>query len=326
MTGSILDRIRAADPVPGARSAENTGLFAQITSLPPDPRLERWTRRHRRLVLALAAAFGALVLLSSTALALNEWVLFGAEGVSPQVTKSEYLNAQKQLSLPPGYSWPAFSWPANTRTGPGGGGSMAVEIAITSWEHYWVKAIQSGDTSAQKRAHDELTLQADNNVIVAPSDLPENGGKPQNPPKGPYAVYASDGGLQSMRKAWDQAADGNPQDLIEICRANPWPDDRSIAIEQVYDSTTKVSPGETAVLRFHCIDRGTADIAATVAIKLDDATVKTISLKGIAPNTTTACSFTVTLAPGTYTWSVRAKDADGRVSEPHTDPQTLTVE
>ena len=43
---------------------------------------------------------------------------------------------------------------------------------------------------------------------------------PPNPPNVPFAVYAHDGGLDRIRASYAQAAAGNPQNLIDSCRAN----------------------------------------------------------------------------------------------------------
>ncbi len=217
MSGSIQSALRAANPVPRVEPWEDVTLFAQITALPHDP---RQARRHHRMATVVAVALAAIVLLSSTAFAVSKWVV--PIFVGPQVTKSEYENAQQALTLPPGYSWPALHIPADTVTAPGAGGGDAVTADQHAWEHYWVKAIHDGDVAAQRRAYDELTALLDNNVIVAPAGSSENW-TPPNPPKGPYAVWADDGGLQWVREAYAQAAAGHPEQLIQICRANPLP-------------------------------------------------------------------------------------------------------
>jgi hypothetical protein len=56
----------------------------------------------------------AAVVLASTAVAISHWL--GGDLVKPPVTKQEYIAAQTQLTLPPGYSWPPFRFPPTPRT------------------------------------------------------------------------------------------------------------------------------------------------------------------------------------------------------------------
>src|SRR5438552_17800484 len=105
MTDSSLLRLRAANPVRRPLTAAEPELFAQIVSLPPDPALGRQEaspRRRRVVVLAVVLAVAAL--LASGAFAISNWVFTGA--VKPPVTRAEYREAQHELTLPPGYTWP----------------------------------------------------------------------------------------------------------------------------------------------------------------------------------------------------------------------------
>ena len=214
---STLARLRGANPIPRPDTVDAGDLFARITALPADPRLRRRPTPNRRRVLVLALALAVMALLASTAFAISNWVL--GDAVGPQVTKAEYRNAQSQLALPPGYSWPALHVPPDSVTGRGAGGGHAVVAAENAWECYWVKAIRDGDASAQRRAQAELTALLDDNVIVAPAGASENW-TPPKPPKTPYAVFADDGGLQWLRETYALAAAGHPQRLVARCRAN----------------------------------------------------------------------------------------------------------
>ena len=220
-TDSVMRRVRRANPVPATRAAPDEHLFARIVSRPGDVRLAgratRSTRRRRRAsTLAIAVAVAAL--LASTAYAVSR--LIGDDVVRPPVTRQEYLAAQAQLDLPPGYAWPHFNMPpANSVTSRGGGGGRAVLIAQNAWECYWVKAISQGDTAGQERAQAELDALLANNILVAPAGAPEDW-TPPNPPQVPYAVFAHDGGLQWVRKTYALAAAGHPHRLAQTCRAN----------------------------------------------------------------------------------------------------------
>jgi hypothetical protein len=221
-TRSIMFRLRRANPVPEAPAEDAAELFAHITALPADPRLEGPRRqapmRRRR---ALVLAFTTLVLaalLASTAVAVSRWI--GGDVVEPPVTRQEYLEAQPQLALPPGVEWPEPApLQSNSVTTRGAGGGQAVMIAMNAWECYWVRAIRSGDQAAGKRAREELNALLAQNVFEAPLGAPE-GWTPTPPPTAPFAVFAHDGGLDWTRTAYEQAAAGDPGDLIDSCRAN----------------------------------------------------------------------------------------------------------
>jgi hypothetical protein len=220
MSDSIILRLRRANPVPEADTAPGAELFARITSLPGDSRLaatERPRRRHRR---AIVLAFVVLltVVLASTAVA--HW--FGADLVKPPVTKQEYIAAQKQLTLPPGYSWPTFGYPPdaeNSVTTRGAGGGHAVMAAQWSWECYWAAAIRTHDAAAAARAHAALNALLALNTYEAPAGAPEDW-TPSPLPTQPFMVYAHDGGLDWIRAGYRMAAAGDATRIAQSCRAN----------------------------------------------------------------------------------------------------------
>jgi hypothetical protein len=216
-TNPSISRLREANPFPPATTVDTDVLFDQITASAPDPRLVRHGTPSRRRMLVLAIGLAVMALLASSAFALSNWV-FG-DAVEPPVTRAEYLQAQKELTLPPGYSWPVLNVPENSITGRGAGGGHAVLIAQNAWECYWVQAIRDGDAAAQQRAHDQLYALLAHNMLEAPPGAPENY-TPPNPPKVPYVVFAHDGGLDWIRATYAQAAAGNPKNLIDSCRAN----------------------------------------------------------------------------------------------------------
>ena len=220
-TDSTILRLRKANPVPQPASVDEADLFDRITALEPDSRLEqpqsRATRNRRRRGLVLVLAAFAVAVLASTAFAISNWLM--GDVVEPPVTRAEYVQAQKQLTLPPGYSWPRMYIPANSVTGVGAGGGHAVLAAMNAWECYWVDAIRDGDTAAAQQAHAQLDALMAHNIIEAPTGAPENYAPP-NPPAVPYAVFAHDGGLDWIREGYAMAAAGNPQRISDSCRAN----------------------------------------------------------------------------------------------------------
>ncbi len=122
------------------------------------------------------------------------------------------------LTLPPGATWPDLNIPANSVTTRGGGGAYAVMIAMGSWECYWADAIRSGDDQAQQQSHAALTSLLHDHAVIAPAGASENWA-----PTGhafPVVAFADDGGYQYKEKIWAQAAAGNPQNLIQSCKAN----------------------------------------------------------------------------------------------------------
>jgi hypothetical protein len=217
---SLLTRLQAANPEPLIVQTDSFDLFNRITSQPGDPRLAAPARKRlvRRRGLALAVAFAVAALLASTAYAISRFI--ADDVVGPDVTKAEYLAAQSRLKLPPGATWPQIGFgPANSVTGRGAGGGMAVLNAQNAWECYWVQAIRTGDKAAQARAHAALNALLANNVLEAPAGASENY-RPPNPPQAPYVVFAHDGGLDRIKASYSAAAAGHPKSLRDSCYAN----------------------------------------------------------------------------------------------------------
>ncbi|HYY34024.1 MAG TPA: hypothetical protein VE693_10670 [Gaiellaceae bacterium] len=220
-TESIMVRLRRANPVPQAPAGEDNELFARITAEAADSRLTERTRprveRRRRVVVA---AFALLVaaLLASTAFAISQWI--GGDVVPPPVTKQEYLEAQKELSLPPGVKWPKYNMgEPNSVTNRGAGGGQAVLVAQNAWECYWVDAIKRGDAAAGQQAHNELNKLLANNIREAPAWASENWA-PTPLPDHPVVYFAHDGGLAWVKNNYRQAAGGDPTGISQSCKAN----------------------------------------------------------------------------------------------------------
>jgi hypothetical protein len=218
MNHTSLDRrLRAANPVPEATATEAPDLFSEIVASAPVSKV-RHRRMRRRVVLAIVVVVATIALCSSAVLAVPA-IRDLFRTVPPHVTKKEYKGAQSELSLPPGYDWPARKDLGNSVTSLGAGGGEAVTDAMWAWEDYWVKAIRSGDVAAQQRAHEELLGLLADHVVVAPAGASENW-SPPNPPEGPYAVFADDGGVEMLGTAFSDAAAGRPRTLVQIVRAN----------------------------------------------------------------------------------------------------------
>ena len=213
---STLAYLRRLNPVPQAASVDGAELFDQITSLPQDARSAPRRSGARRRVALVAVGLAVMAILATTAFAVANW--FG-DVVKPSVTRQEYRNAQDELALPPGATWPALNVDPNSVTSRGGGGSSAVMIAMSSWECYWVDAIKSGDEQAQQRAHAELSSLLANHVVIAPAGASENW-SPSSSHSFPVAAFADDGGYQYKQQMYADAAAGRPRTLFQSCRVN----------------------------------------------------------------------------------------------------------
>jgi hypothetical protein len=216
MTDDTLNRLSAANPFRATTTADADELFDRIVLTPPDRRLEGKPRPRRRTALVLVAAVVVCGLLASGAYGISS--LLGGVITGPTV-KAEYLKAEHQLNLPPGYTWPAFHWPANSVASVGAGGSFAVFDAQDIWECYWVSAIKDGNIAAQNRAHAALEDLLTNHAVIAPNGASENW-SPPDAESTPTMVFADDGGYQLEQRTYAEAADGNPKLLDESCRAN----------------------------------------------------------------------------------------------------------
>lgn len=211
---STIAYLRRLNPVPEAASVDGAELFERITSLPQEAKPSARRAPYRRRFALAAVALVVMALLATTAFAISGW--FG-DVVKPPVTKQEYRNAQDELTLPPGATWPELNVPQNTVTSRGGGGADAVMIAMGSWECYWAGAIKSGDQQAQDDAHAALTALLRDHVVIAPAGASENW-MPTG--KFPVVAFADDGGYQYKQKIYADAAAGKPHDLIQSCRVN----------------------------------------------------------------------------------------------------------
>ena len=220
-TDSIMDRLRRANPSREIPYPEDAALLEGITALPGDSRLDhRRGRVHRRKAVTLAIALGIGALLASTAFAVSRWI--DDDLVRLPVTRQEYYDAQKQLKLPPGVTWPAFVMPPEADisvTSRGAGGGQAVLVAQNAWECYWVDAIRTGDAAAAQLAHSELNSLLAHNILEAPAAASENW-MPTPLPTVPVVAFAHDGGLDHIRATYREAAAGNPRNLAQSCKAN----------------------------------------------------------------------------------------------------------
>ena len=215
MTDQTLNRLRAANPCPATTPVAADGLFDRIVLIPPDRRLGRAPRHHhRRLMLVLAAAVVVCGVLASGA--LSGWF---SHIIAGPTVKTEYADAQKQLTMPPGYAWPPLHWPSNSVTSRGAGGSFAVSLDQDAWECYWVDAIHSGDGAAQRKAKAALDDLMTNHIVIAPAGAPEDYTPPQSA-KAPTLAFAHDGGYHYKQRMYAEAAAGKPKLLEQSCRAN----------------------------------------------------------------------------------------------------------
>lgn len=222
MTRSMERLLRARPDIPDA--IDRDALFAQIVATAQDHEQPQMSRSGRRRLAIGCIAVAVLCLTAGTAFAVTGFNLFGWHTdttivKNPREWQRLYHDATRELTLPPGEHWPDRTLPPDTvtsRTGPAG---TAVAISQTAWECYWVGAIRRGDGTAGRQAHAALDDLLAHHIVVAPPGSPENVAPPAGT-KPPFEIYASDGGIQFVRKMYRDAANGHPANLIQSCRAN----------------------------------------------------------------------------------------------------------
>jgi hypothetical protein len=203
---------------------DRDALFAQIVATAQDHEQPQMSRAGRRRLAIGCIAVAVLCLTAGTAFAVTGFNVFGWHTdttivKNPREWQRLYHDATRELTLPPGEHWPDRTLPPDTvtsRTGPAG---TAVAISQTAWECYWVGAIRHGDGTAGRQAHAALDDLLAHHIVVAPPGSPENVAPPAGT-KPPFEIYASDGGIQFVRKMYRDAASGHPATLIQSCRAN----------------------------------------------------------------------------------------------------------
>jgi hypothetical protein len=219
-----MERLRNAAPAAPSPVRDRSAVFAGIVASPGDRAVATRTRRPRaaRRKLTIVLVVLAVAALTATGLAAADYLGWHDETAiieKPQQWEALYRAATRELTLPPGQSWPHRTLPPNTVTGMSQPGGEAVAISRVRWECYWGKAIRSGDTAAQVSAQAALADINANHTLVAPNGSSENVAPPSNI-KGPYEIFANDGGIQFVTKMYADAAAGRPAMLFQSCRAN----------------------------------------------------------------------------------------------------------
>jgi hypothetical protein len=219
-----IERLRHAAPAAPSAAIDRNMLFASIVARPGDPAVAsrpRMTRSTRRRLTIVLVALAIATLTAATALATGflGWHDETAIIDNPHQWESLYLAATRKLTLPPGQTWPHRTLAPNTVTGMSQPGGEAVAISRGRWECYWGKAIRSGDTAAQAQAQAALADINAHHTLVAPAGSSENVAPPDNI-KGPFEIFASDGGIQFVTKMYADAAAGRPAMLFQRCRPN----------------------------------------------------------------------------------------------------------
>lgn len=219
-----MDHLRNAGPAAPGATIDRDALFAGIVARPGDAAyMARRGRVRPKRKLAIALAGAALIALTAgTALAVTGLLGWHTEThliKSPAKWRALYHAATRQLTLPPGDTWPYRTLAPNTVTPVNGPGGMAVAISQTSWECYWVGAIRRHDTAAQQQAQAALADIVAHHILVAPPRSSENVAPPAGS-KPPFEIFASDGGIQYVTKMYADAAAGRPATLIQSCLAN----------------------------------------------------------------------------------------------------------
>jgi hypothetical protein len=220
---TAMDRLRAAAPAPVELDIDRDALFHRIVAGPSAPgRTARPPRRPRRRLAIVAGLAAAAALTAGTAFAVGGllgWHTDNSLLQSPREWRKLYRDATRELTLPPGMRWPYRTLAPNTVTSHNEPGGMAVGIAQVSWECYWTAAIRAGDTAAARRSQAALADIVRHHIVVAPAGSPENVAPPAGT-RPPFEIYASDGGLGYVKRAYARAAAGDPSGIAQSCRAN----------------------------------------------------------------------------------------------------------
>ena len=219
-----MERLRNAAPAAPAAQIDRDAVFAGIVARPGDAAAVPTNRRprstRRRLTIALVVVvLAGLTAATAFATGVIGWHDETALVQKPKQWQALYRAATNELTLPPGETWPHRTLAPNTITGISEPGGMAVAISRVRWECYWGKAIRSGDTTAQARSQAALADINANHTLVAPNGSSENVAPPANL-RGPFEIFADDGGIQFVRKMYADAAAGRPAMLFQSCRAN----------------------------------------------------------------------------------------------------------
>jgi hypothetical protein len=219
-----MERLRNAAPAAPSPVRDRSAVFAGIVASKGDPavatriRLSRPARRKLTIVL-VALAIAALTAATALGTGFLGWHDDTAVIDKPQQWEALYRAATRELTLPPGQSWPHRTLPPNTVTGMSQPGGTAVALSRVRWECYWGKAIRSGDTTAQASAQAALADINAHHTLVAPNGSSENVAPPSNI-KGPFEIFAHDGGFLFVTKMYADAAAGRPAMLFQSCRVN----------------------------------------------------------------------------------------------------------
>ncbi len=236
MPADPLDALRAADPARrlGPLTPDELGARRATLPAPPvrAPRRAHAPRGRRLAVLAIAVLALALAAGAAVAAGVGPWERDARRQAGPStpgattetagdVFAREYAAAQAALILPPGATWPAREIPSDViiATGRGGAGeSMAVLIAMTSWQCYVADAADRGDAAATRAGIAALYDLVDHHLVDVPEGTPEDGSAPSEIP-GPIAQEAPGG--QAIMRGWvDDAAAGDVSRLRDACIAN----------------------------------------------------------------------------------------------------------
>jgi hypothetical protein len=216
-----MERLRTARPAPVALLGDSQEMFAAIVAAPREA-VPAHRARSRRTLVVVCAALALAVVTAGSAFAFTNlfgWHTDHSLVTSPRVWHQLYVEAQHDLTMPPGMRWPDRSLPPKTVTSRNEPGGMAVAVSQVSWECYWAHAIRTGDVAAQARAHAALSDLVAHHIVVAPPGSPENVAPPSWV-KPPFEILASDGGYAYVKHMYAEAAAGNGALIAQSCRAN----------------------------------------------------------------------------------------------------------
>jgi hypothetical protein len=160
MNADLIRRLSDADPaaeMPLEDASRREALRESVVAGSVSPRSKATpSRRHRRLIVAIAIA-GGIMLLAGSAYAANVVLNAPDTAMNDDQVQSQYEVWQKNLPLPPGVEWHVLQRIPNVMYAGDRAGEMEVySQALAEWCAEWIAAAEAGDAARTSAAIAEL--------------------------------------------------------------------------------------------------------------------------------------------------------------------------